>query len=62
LTDHRTQFVAAKSRRKAKHRFKFLAENGVKHIVARINNLKREKRFFGLMEQKLHLFDSVEEV
>ncbi len=30
LTDHGTQFVAAKSRDKAKHKFKeFLAENGV---------------------------------
>lgn len=38
LTDHGTQFVAAKSREKAKHRFKdFLAENGVRHIVAKIN-------------------------
>ena len=31
LTDHGTQFVAAKNREKAKHRFKeFLAENGNK--------------------------------
>jgi putative transposase len=53
LTDHGTQFVAAKSREKAKHRFKeFLVGNGVKHIVAKINhpqtNGKIEK-FFGLM-------------
>ena len=33
------QFVAAKSREKAKHRFKeFLATNGVRHILARINH------------------------
>ena len=45
--------------------FKFLSENGVKHIVARINHLKQNgkiERFFGLMELLLHLFDSVEEL
>ncbi len=64
LTDHGTQFVAAKSRGKAKHRFKeFLVKNGVKHILARINHPQTNgkiERFFGLMEQKLHLLDSVE--
>jgi len=53
-------FVAAKSREKAKHRFKeFLAKNGVKHILASINHSQtngKMERFFGLMEQKLHLF------
>jgi putative transposase len=65
LTDHGTQFVAAKGREKAKHRFKeFLAKNGVRHILARINHPQTNgkiERFFGLMEQKLHLFDSVGE-
>ncbi|AEA46105.1 IS481 family transposase [Archaeoglobus veneficus] len=65
LTDHGTQFVAAKSREKAKHRFKdFLAENGVKHILARVSHPQTNgkiERFFGLMEQKLSLFDSVDE-
>ena len=65
LTDHGTQFVAAKSREKAKHRFKeFLIENGVRHILARVNHPQTNgkiERFFGLMEQKLHLFDSAEE-
>ncbi len=65
LTDHRTQFVAAKNREKAKHRFKdFLAENGVRHILARVNHPQTNgkiERFFGLIDQKLHLFDSVEE-
>ena len=64
LTDPE-QFVAAKSREKAKHKFKeFLAKNGVRHILARINHPQTNgkiERFFGLMEQKLHLFDSVEE-
>jgi len=65
LTDHGTQFVAAKSREKAKHRFKeFLKENGIRHIVARKNHPQtngKVERFFGLMEQKLNLFGSVEE-
>ena len=65
LTDHGTQFVAAKNREKAKHRFKeFLKENGVRHILARVNHPQTNgkiERFFGLMEQKLHLFDSAEE-
>jgi len=65
LTDPGTQFVAAKSREKAKHKFKdFLAENRVRHILARINHPQTNgkiERFFGLMEQKLHLFDSVDE-
>jgi len=41
-----------------------LKENGVKHIVARINHLQTNRkieRFFCLMKQKLHLFNSVEE-
>ena len=38
LTDHGTQFVAAKSRDKAKHKFKeFLKENEIRHILARVN-------------------------
>ncbi len=65
LTDHGTQFVASKTREKAKHRFKeFLKENEVRHILARINHPQTNgkiERFFGLMEQKVHLFDSVDE-
>ncbi|WP_456370758.1 IS481 family transposase [Geoglobus sp.] len=65
LTDHGMQFVAAKSREKVRHRFKeFLKENGVRHVVARINHPQtngKVERFFGLMEQKLNLFGSVEE-
>jgi len=64
-TDHGTQFVAAKSREKAKHRFKiFLDENCVKHIVARTNHPQTNgkiERFYGLMEQKISLFGSVDE-
>ncbi len=65
LTDHGTQFVAAKNREKAKHSFKkFLEKNGVKHILARINHHqtnRKLKRFFGLIEQKLFEFESVGE-
>jgi len=38
LTDHGTQFVAAKSREKTKLFKEFLKENGVRHILARINH------------------------
>jgi putative transposase len=52
LTDHGTQFVAAKNREKAKHKFKeFLKENGIRHILARVNhpqtNGKIESWFVG---------------
>ena len=44
LTDHGTQFVPSRSRDEAKHRFKqFLAEHGVKHIVARIKHPRTRK-------------------
>ncbi len=51
--------------RKAKHKFReFLKENGIRHILARVNHPQTNgkiERFFGLLEQKLHLFDSVGE-
>ena len=54
-----------KAGEKVKHRFReFLAENGVKHILARVSHPQtngKMERFFDLMEQKLHLFDSVDE-
>jgi len=65
LTDHGTQFIAAKNRSKAKHSFKkFLEKNGVRHILARINHPQTNgkiERFFGLMEQKLFEFNSIDE-
>jgi len=65
LTDHGTQFVSAKNRDKAKHTFKeFLEENSIKHIIAGINHPQTNgkiERFFGLIEQKIHLFNSTEE-
>ncbi len=66
LTVHGTQFVAAKNRENAKHKFKkFLDKNGVKHIVARINHPQTNgkiERFFGLVEQKAILFNSINEL
>jgi len=48
------ELSSAKNREKAKHKFKeFLAENGVKHIVARINHPQTNG--------KLHLFNSIKE-
>jgi len=62
LTYHRTQFVAAKSSEKARHKFKeFLKWSKAYSCQNKPPTNKREIKFFGLMEQKLHLFDSVEE-
>ena len=45
LTDHGTQFVPSRKRDEAKHRFReFLAENGVRHIVARVSIPKPMER------------------
>ncbi|MDI3496767.1 MAG: putative transposase, partial [Archaeoglobus sp.] len=66
LTDHGTQFVAAKSREKARHRFReFLAENGVRHILARVNHPQTNgkiERFFGEVERRIGKFGSVHAV
>ena len=65
LTDHGTQFVSSRNSENAKHKFKeFLKENRVKHIVARINHPQTNgkiERWFGLLEQKMHFFNSIEE-
>ena len=39
LTDHGTQFAPARNRDSASYKFKeFLAEHGVKHVIARIKH------------------------
>ncbi len=66
LTDHGTQFVAARNRDEAKHRFKqFLAEHGIKYIVARVKHPQingKIERFFGEVERIADKFGSVEAV
>lgn len=65
LTDHGTQFVSSRNRKNAKHKFgRFLEENRIKHVVARINHPQTNgkiERWFGLLEQKIHLFNSIDE-
>jgi putative transposase len=65
LTDHGTQFVSVWDRDLSHHSFKaFLNQNNIIHIIARVKypqtNGKIE-RWFGLLEQKLKLFDSISE-
>ena len=58
LTDRGTQFYASAGEKKAKgkSRFeKFLEENGIKHIVARVNHPQTNgkiERFYGTLEDK----------
>ena len=64
LTDHGTQFVANKKDKKgnSSHKFpEFLAENGIKHILAGVHHPQTNgkiERFFGTLEQKRHLFQN----
>ena len=50
---------------RAKHKFReFLKENGIRHILARVNHPQTNgkiERLFGLMEQKICLFESLDE-
>ena len=65
MTDHDTQFVAARKDKKdyAKHRFGvFLEENGIKHILERVYHLQTSgkiERFFGLVEAKKRYFKDI---
>jgi putative transposase len=65
LTDHGTQFVAARNRENAVHTFKeYLTGRNIRHIVARINHPQTNgkiERWYGLVKQKLHLFESLRE-
>ncbi len=63
LTDHGTQSVPSRNRDSASHKFKqFLAEHGVRHIVARIKHPQTNgkiERFFGEVERRAEKFGSV---
>ena len=67
LTDRGTQFYASAGEKKAKgvSKFeKFLAENGIRHIVGRVNhpqtNGKIEK-FYGTLKDKARYFETLDE-
>ena len=68
MTDHGTQFVTARKDKKgyAKHRFgEFLDENGIMHILARVNHPQTNgkiERLFGLLEAKKRYFKNIDEL
>jgi len=65
LTDRRTQFYASAGEKKAKGASKlekFLAENGVRHIVARVKHPQTNgkiERFYGTLENKARYFENL---
>ena len=67
LTDRGSQFYANESERHEKgiSQFEaFLAENGIKHILCRVNHPQTNgklERFYGVYEQKQHQFKSIDE-
>ena len=67
LTDHGTQFTANKydKKNRFKHSFKnFLEKNAIEHILARVKHPQTNgkiERWFGLLEQKKHLFKNIDE-
>lgn len=65
LTDHGTQFVSAWDRDHSRHLFKeFLEENNINHIIARVKHPQTNgkiERGFGLLEQKLKRFNTIED-
>jgi putative transposase len=65
LTDHGTQFVSVWDCDLSHHSFKdFLDKNNINHIIARVKHPQTNgkiERWFGLLEQKLKLFNSVNE-
>jgi len=67
LTDRGTQFYASGGEKKAKgiSEFeRFLTENGIRHIVGRVNHPQTNgkiERFYGTFEAKIKYFDTVDE-
>ncbi len=66
LTDHGTQFVAARDREQARHTFKeFLKQHGINHIVATVKHPQTNgkiERFFGEVERRIDKFGSVDKI
>jgi putative transposase len=65
LTDHGNQFVSVWDRDHSRHLFKdFLEENNINHIIARVKHPQTNgkiERWFGLLEQKLNHFGSIDD-
>lgn len=68
LTGHDIQFYAnaAEGKEQGKTAFqKFLEEQGIKHILGRVNHPQtngKQERFFGTVKAKLHEFESMDEL
>jgi putative transposase len=67
LTDRGSQFYASEGERKEKgiSLFEaFLAKKGIRHVLCRLNHPQTNgklERFYGVYEQKRHLFSSIDE-
>ena len=65
LTEHGTKFVSAWDQDHSRHSFKdFLEENEINHIIARVKHPQTNgkiERWFGLLEQKLNRFSSIDD-
>jgi putative transposase len=66
LTDHGTQFVSARDREHAQHKFKdFLDQHEIKHIVARVKHPQTNgkiERFYGEVERRIRKFGSIDKI
>jgi putative transposase len=66
LTDHGTQFVSARDRKHAQHKFKdFLDHHEIKHIVARMKHPQTNGKiegFYGEVERRIRKFGSIDKI
>ena len=66
LTDNGTQFVSARNREQAHHKFgEFLVHHNIKHIPTRIKHPQTNgkiERFFGEVERRSAKFGSVDKI
>ncbi len=66
LTDNGTQFVSARNREQAHHKFgEFLVHHNIKHIPTRIKHPQTNgkiERFFGEVERRIAKFGSVDKI
>jgi putative transposase len=66
LTDHGKQFVSARNREHAQHKFRdFLDHHDIKHIVAGVKHPQTNgkiERFFGEVQRRINKFGSIEKI